>query len=104
MPIPFLPVANGETVMGSWNTFWGGNSGKIVLSSTKKGSTLKGKNLLPMGANSFLLEWTPFQKGLSVQFSKRSQKLSPLVEMVNNLPSVLIEVSVFSIVYRCLCF
>ena len=29
----------------------------------KKGSTLKGKNLLPLGANSFLLEWTPFQKG-----------------------------------------
>ena len=29
----------------------------------EKGSTLKGKNLLPLGANSFLLEQTPFQKG-----------------------------------------
>ena len=29
----------------------------------EKGSTLKGKNLLPLGANSFLLEWTLFQKG-----------------------------------------
>ena len=29
----------------------------------KKGSALKGKNLLPKGANSFLLEQTPFQKG-----------------------------------------
>ena len=28
-----------------------------------KGSTLKGKNLLPRGANSFLLEETSFQKG-----------------------------------------
>ena len=27
-----------------------------------KGSVLKGKNLLPVGANSFLLEQTPFQK------------------------------------------
>ena len=30
--------------------------------SSKKGSTLKGKNLLPMGAYSFLLEYTRFQK------------------------------------------
>ena len=29
----------------------------------EKGSTLKEKNLLPWGANSFLLEQTPFQKG-----------------------------------------
>ena len=28
-----------------------------------KGSSLKGKNLLPQGTNSFLLEKTPFQKG-----------------------------------------
>ena len=28
------------------------------------GSILKGKNLLPLGANSFLLEKTPFQKAL----------------------------------------
>ena len=30
---------------------------------SEKGSTLKGKNLFPRGANSFLLEQTPFQKG-----------------------------------------
>ena len=32
-------------------------------STLKKGSTLEGKNLLTKGANSFLLEQTPFQKG-----------------------------------------
>ena len=37
--------------------------GELFLSS-KKGSSLKGKNLLPLGANSFLLEKIPFQKGL----------------------------------------
>ena len=30
---------------------------------SEKGSTLKGKKLLPMGAASFLLEQTLFQKG-----------------------------------------
>ena len=30
----------------------------------KTGSTKKGQNLLPLGANSFLLEYTPFQKGV----------------------------------------
>ena len=29
---------------------------------SEKGSTLKGKNLLPRAANSFLLEWTYFKK------------------------------------------
>ena len=29
-----------------------------------RGSTLKGKNLFPEGANSFLLEFVPFRKGL----------------------------------------
>ena len=37
---------------------------------SKKGSTLKGKNLLPLGVISLLLEKTPFQKGLDVQESK----------------------------------
>ena len=37
----------------------------------KKGSTLKGKNLLPLGANSFLLEKTPFQKGPGLQESEQ---------------------------------
>ena len=31
--------------------------------SSEKGSTLKGKNLLPTWTNSFLLEWTHFLKG-----------------------------------------
>ena len=45
-------------------------SGETTLSTFfcllfKKGFTLKGKNLLPLGANSLLLEWNPFQKGFS---------------------------------------
>ena len=38
---------------------------------SEKGSALKGKNLLPKGANSFFLEQTPFQKGLGVKESKQ---------------------------------
>ena len=53
------------------DSFKGDNSIKIVLLPSIKGSTLKGKNLLPRGANSFLLEETPFQKGLGVQESKQ---------------------------------
>ena len=34
----------------------GGNSVKVFCISSEKGSTLKGKNLLPLGANSSLLE------------------------------------------------
>ena len=34
---------------------------------SEKVSTLKGKNLLPLGANSSLLENTPFQKEFEVQ-------------------------------------
>ena len=37
-------------------TFRGGNAVKTVMPALGKGSTLKGKNLLPLGANSFLLE------------------------------------------------
>ena len=42
----------------------GDNSVKVILHPSVKGSILKGKNLLPWawGANSFLLEQTPFQK------------------------------------------
>ena len=36
---------------------------------SEKGSALNGKNLLPMGANSFPLEQIPFQKGPSIQES-----------------------------------
>ena len=59
-------------------TVSGSNSAKIVL-PFEKGSTLKGKNLLPRGANSFLLKLTPFQKTLMCRKANRkSQKLSPL--------------------------
>ena len=34
--------------------------------SSEKGPTLKGKKLLPLGASSFLLEQTPFQKGVEI--------------------------------------
>ena len=36
---------------------------KFILSPSEEGSTQRGKNFLPVGANSFLLELTPFQKG-----------------------------------------
>ena len=44
---------------------------KLFYLPSEKVSTLKGKNLLPLGANSFLLEKTPFHKGLGVQESKK---------------------------------
>ena len=53
----------------------GGNSVKTVLSSSEKGSTLKGKTLLPLGAKSFFLEEIPFQKGLGVQESRQLTKV-----------------------------
>ena len=43
-----------------------------------KGSTLKGKNLLPLGANSFLLEKTPFQKGGENSFDRVEGVSMPL--------------------------
>ena len=51
-------------------------------SHSEKRSTLKGKNLLPLGANSFLLEHTSFQKRLVVQESK--QEVSKVVFLVQN--------------------
>ena len=53
---------------------------KIVLLPSEKWSILKGKNLLPLGANSFLLEWTHFQKGLGVQ--ERKSKVTRVVSLV----------------------
>ena len=53
---------HGEIVqkLRGMDTFMGGSSVKIDFSPFQKGSTLKGKNLLPfpfgVGANSFLLE------------------------------------------------
>ena len=37
-----------------------------------KGSALRGKNLLPPGANSFLIEQVPFQKGAKTIFTELS--------------------------------
>ena len=37
----------------------------------KKESILNGENLFLAGANSFILEWTPFPKGADAQESKR---------------------------------
>ena len=49
---------------------------KLFCLPSKKGSTLKGKTLLPFGANSFLLEQITFQKGLAVRESEtESQKM-----------------------------
>ena len=44
---------------------------KLLLSTSKKRSVLTGKNLLPLGTNSFLLEQIPFWKGAGVVESKR---------------------------------
>ena len=61
-----------------------------ILSFTLlKKSILRGTNLLPVGANSFLLEKTPFQKGVGVQECKQKvTKVIPLCQkMAENLPS-----------------
>ena len=46
------------------------------------GSTLKGKNLPPLGANSYLLKETLFQKELSRLANRKSQKVMSCVKMV----------------------
>ena len=60
------------------------NKNGVCLAS-EKWSILKGKNLLPVGANSFLLEKTPFQKVLDMQESKQEVALLKLAE---NQPGV----------------
>ena len=44
---------------------------KFHCSPSKKESTLKGKTLLPVGANSFLLDQTPSHEGLGAQETKQ---------------------------------
>ena len=52
---------------------------KIVLLPSEKGSTLKGKNLLPLGVNSFLFRVDPLSEGdWCAKTQKKKQKLSPL--------------------------
>ena len=45
---------------------------------SEKGSSLKGKNLLPLGANSFLLEQIPFEKGVQ----ERKQEVTKTLSLV----------------------
>ena len=55
----------------------------------EKGSNLKGKNLLPLGANSFLLKLIPFQKGSNMLESKQEvTEVDSLVKIAENLSSV----------------
>ena len=60
---------NGLDTLGRFSAIFlkGGNFVTAHFHSYSSGSTLKGKNLLPLGANSFLSELSPFQKG-SKQF------------------------------------
>ena len=55
---------------------------KMFLLPSKKGSTLKGKNLLPAGANSFLLVYTLFWKDPDEQGSK--EEIKKVVSLVQN--------------------
>ena len=41
---------------------------ELFLALSEKGSTLKEKNLLPLGANSLLLEKSPFQKSFGMKY------------------------------------
>ena len=52
---------------------------KLFCLNSEKVSALKGKTLLPFGANSFLLVQTPFQKRLGVEKEEtwKSQKYLP---------------------------
>ena len=49
----------------------------------EKGTALKGKNLLPLGANSFLLEQTLFQKGIDVKVNQTESHKSCLSQCKN---------------------
>ena len=58
---------------------------KLIFLPSEKVSTLKGKNWLPLGAISFLLEYIPFQEGPSVQ---KSKKLSLISKMAGSIDHV----------------
>ena len=51
------------SLKGNRYTVRGRNSLKIALSPSEKGSTLYGKNLLPLGANYFPYRIDPFSEG-----------------------------------------
>ena len=60
-----------------------GSNYQYAYIPSKKGSTLKGRNLHPVGANSFLLGETLFQKGFDVQELK--QEVTKIVSLVANV-------------------
>ena len=70
---PAVVVIGALRVQGNGYTF---KRTKVLkfLTCFKKGVYSKEKNLLPLGANSFLLELTPFRRGLVC--SKASRKPS----------------------------
>ena len=47
---------------GNGYSFRDGNSEHSFAPPSEKGCTVKGKNLLPMGANTFLLQYTLFRR------------------------------------------
>ena len=55
-----------DCVKGKSMHFQGRQLLKLLLLPSERESTLKEKNLLPLGANSFLLELTPLKKGFDV--------------------------------------
>ena len=62
---------------------------ELLLHPSEKGSSLKGKNLPQMGADSFLLEKTHFSRDLACRKANRkSQKVVSLVKMMENLSRV----------------
>ena len=52
---PYISQSS-QVILGKWCTCGGGKSVRFVFFPPEKDSTLKGKNLFPMGGNSFLLE------------------------------------------------
>ena len=68
----------------------GGNPFKIGFLPFEKGSTLKGKNLLPLGRKFFSFRVDSFSERRDVQESKEGVPwLSPLSKMAGDLPCVL---------------
>ena len=78
---------------GKGYCFKGSNSFKIVFLPSGKGSSIKGKNLLPVGANSFLLEKTPFQKLMCQNQRGSHNSYFPLKITAGNQPSVSIPLN-----------
>ena len=69
---------------GELYTFKGDSSQIFFLLLSEKWSTLKGKNLVPLGERSFLFCADLFQKGLDVQESKQEViKVVSLAKKIN---------------------